>query len=189
MKILALDVATTTGICVGVSGADPRAWSISLGEAPGRGRLSKDEKAELEARRFNNALIMTQGLIEAHSPDLIVIEAAIGGPKASHYLIGLVACVRACAKNRGVKCKPANLGAIRKHFLGRSFSVSDFPHLKPVAAKLAIKVEVVKRCHLLGWDIGTDHDAADACALWDWACATHVSGHQAAPAGELFRHG
>lgn len=189
MKILALDVATQTGICVGETGADPRAWSISLGEAPDRGRLSKDAKAELDATRFNNALIMTQGLIEHHNPDLIVIEAAIGGPKASHYLIGLVACVRACAKNRGVKCRPANLSAVRKHFLGLALSVSDFPHMKQAAAKAAIKGEVVKRCTLLGWDVGTDHDAADACAIWDWACATYVRGHQAAPAGELFRHG
>lgn len=186
MKIVALDVATQTGICVGDSGADPRAWSISLGQAPHDRRMSKDERAELDALRFSNALVMTHGLIEHHQPDLIVIEAAIGGPKASQFLIGLVACVRGCAKNQGVKCRPANLSAVRKHFIGRSLSVSDFPHLKPAAAKKAIKGEVIKRCTLLGWDVDGDDNAADACAIWDWACANFVRGHQAAPGGELF---
>ncbi|MDE4303594.1 hypothetical protein PXK30_09745 [Phaeobacter gallaeciensis] len=191
MRILALDIATQTGIAVGDSGSQPRAWSISLGEAPDRGRLSKDAKAALDGRRFSNALKMTQGLIEHHSPDLIVVEAAIGGAKASHYLIGLVACVRGCAANRGVTCKPANLSTVRKHFLGRAISVNDFPYLKSKdAKKKAIKREVLKRCELLKWDVDGDDDAADACAIWDWACAEFARGYQAQPGGDLFRaHG
>lgn len=172
MKIVALDIATNTGICVGTPGADPKAWSINLGPPP-------------DERRFSNALRLTQGLIETHKPDLIVVEAAIGGPKASHYLIGLVACVRGCAFNRGIDLVAANLSAVRKHFLGRAFTVNDFPHLTKHGAKKAIKAEVMKRCELLGWPVETD-DEADAVALWDWACATQVQGYQAKPTGELF---
>lgn len=172
MRILALDVATNVGICVGESGADPRAWSVYLGDPP-------------DERRFSNALSMAHGLIENHNPDLIVVEAAIGGPKTSHYLVGLVACVRGCAYNRGVQVKSAALGTVRKHFLGKAIATRDFPHLKQAAAKKAIKAEVMKRCALLGWPVDTD-DEADAVAIWDWACAEFVRGHHAKPAGGLF---
>lgn len=171
MRIAALDIATTTGICAGEAGATPTWWEVNLGEPP-------------DGRRFSNILRLTQGILEAHRPDLVVVEAAIGGAKASAYLIGLVACVRGCAWNRGVRCEMAHLGSIRKHFLGRALTVKDFPALKPAAAKKAMKAEVVKRCHLLGWKVDTDNEA-DAVALWDYACAIYGN-TQAKPLGGLF---
>lgn len=173
MKILALDIASQTGICVGSSGAVPKAWSISLGKAP-------------QGRRFSEALKMTQGLIVTHKPDLVVAEAAIGGPKASAYLIGLVACVEGVCWNRGVKFEAAHIGTVRKHFIGKALTTRHFPHLKPAAAKKAIKAEVIKRCDLMGWDVGGDDNAADACAIYDWACATFSTSYQAKPLGGLF---
>lgn len=172
MKIVALDVATKTGICVGDSGAEPRAWSVNLGEPP-------------DDRRFSQALQLTQSLIAEHSPDLIVAEAAIGGPKASAYLIGLIACVRGCAWNRGVRFELAHLSAVRKHFVGKALTTKHYPHLTQAAAKRAIKVEVMRRCHLVGWKPDTD-DEADAMATWDWACATFAKGYHAKPQGGLF---
>lgn len=172
MKILSLDIATNTGICVGTPGANPKAWSVSLGQPP-------------EDRRLSNALKMTHGLIEAHCPDLIVVEAAIGGRNKPDFLIGLLACVRGCAWNRGVKLIQVYPSTVRKHFMGKSKTSRDFPHLKPAKAKLAIKEEIAARCRLLGWDV-PDLDAADAAATWDWACATQVRGFQAKPTGELF---
>jgi len=173
MKILALDIATNTGVCVGESGATPKSWSVNLGE----GR-SQDA-------RFSEVLRLTQGLIQTHNPDFIAVEAAIGGPKASHYLIGLVACVRGCAANRGVNCEGMHLGSIRKHFLGKSYTTKHFPHLKTADAKKAIKGLVMDRCRLLGWHV-EDDDAADAAALWDYTCATKVRKFQAVPTGGLF---
>lgn len=172
MKVLALDIATNTGVCVGQSGADPRAWSVNLGKAP-------------DAQRFSQALRLTASLLETHKPDLVAVEAAIGGPKASQYLIGLVACVTGVCWDRRVRCEPVHLGSVRKHFLGKSLTTRHFPHLKPAAAKKAIKAEVMKRCELLGWPVETD-DEADACAIWDYACATCVSGYRARPVGGLF---
>lgn len=172
MKILALDVATTTGICVGVAGADPKAWSVSLGEPP-------------DDRRFSNALAMTQGLVQTHDPDVVVIEAPIGGKHASAYLIGLVACIRGCCFNRGRKALSVYPATVRKHFMGKAKTSRDFPGVKPAKAKLMIKKEILARCHLIGWDV-PDLDAADAAAAWDWACATQVQGFQAKPAGGLF---
>ena len=176
MRILALDIATQTGIAVGDSTGAPRAWSIYLGPAP-------------NGHRFSNALRMAQGLIEGHSPDLVVAEAAIGGKNASAYLIGLVACVEGVCWNRGVKFHHAYPATVRKHFVGKALTTRDFPHLKPAAAKKAIKAEVIKRCELVGWDVDGDPDAADAAATWDWACAEFAPKYQAAPSGGLFRHG
>jgi Holliday junction resolvasome RuvABC endonuclease subunit len=172
VKILALDIATNTGICVGAPGANPKAWSVNLGQAP-------------EARRLSNALRMAHGLIETHKPDLIVVEAAIGGKNASAYLTKLLGCVEGCAYNRGVNLTSVYPATVRKHFMGKAKTSRDFPHLKPAKAKLAIKEEIAQRCRLLGWDV-PDLDAADAAATWDWACATQVKGYQAKPTGGLF---
>lgn len=171
MKIVSLDIATKTGIAVGVSGGDPRTWSVDLGQAP-------------DDRRFSNVLRLAHGLIETHRPDLITVEAAIGGPKASAYLIGLVACVRGCAFNRGVRCEAVNLGSVRKHFLGKHYTTRDFPGMKRAQAKRAMKRMVMDRCRLLGWHVETD-DEGDAAALWDYSCA-HFAGVQSSPLGELF---
>lgn len=174
MKIVALDVATQTGICVGRAGADPKAWSVDLG------------KGRSEDARFSNILRLTQGLIQTHEPDMIVVEAFVGGPKASAYLIGLVACVRGCAANRGIPVELVYPATARKHFIGKAMTGRDFPGLKPAKAKLAIKKVVLDRCHLLGWDV-PDLDAADAACAWDWACATKVKNYQAKPHGGLFK--
>jgi Holliday junction resolvasome RuvABC endonuclease subunit len=172
MKILALDVATTTGVCVGSSGAAPRAWTVDLGKSPIQ-------------RKLSNALVMTQGLITAHNPDLIVIEAPIGGKKVNQPLIKMVGCIEGCAFNRGVKTLPVNLASVRKHFLGKAFTKQHFPHLTEKAARVEIKNMVIRRCTAIGWNPEND-DEADAMALWDWACATQVRSYQAKPLGGLF---
>ncbi len=169
--VVALDIATQTGIAVGYPGGKPKAWSVDLGK--GRG----------EDARFSKALVLTHELIERHRPDLIAVEAAIGGKYASAFLIGVVACVRGVAANRGVPVRSYTSGSVRKHFLGRALAKRDYPALKPSAATKAIKGEVIARCRLLGWEVADDN-AADACALWDFACAT--AGFQTAPSGGLF---
>ena len=172
MKILALDIASNTGIAVGSVGSIPLAWSENLGKAP-------------DERRFSNVLRLTDRLIREHKPDFIAVEAAIGGKTTSHFLVGLVACVRGCAFNRGVPCEALHLGSIRKHFLGKALTTRDFPGLSHAKAKQAIKAEVVKRCNLLGWN-PPDHDSADAMALLDYALALKAPKYQARPLGGLF---
>lgn len=172
MKILALDVASHVGIAVGSSGGVPLCWSEYLGGPP-------------DDRRFSKVIRLTNHLIKTHQPDFVAVEAAVGGPKASAYLIGLLACVRGVAFMHGVACEPLHLAAIRKHFLGKHYGVRDFPGLNKGAAKKAIKAEVVKRCELLGWKV-PDHDSADAAAVWDYACAIKSPKYQAKPVGGLF---
>jgi Holliday junction resolvasome RuvABC endonuclease subunit len=172
MQILALDVATRVGVCVGSSGADPIAFEEYLGKA------SEDE-------RFSNVLRLTQNLIRDHRPDLVAVEAAIGGKTSSPYMTGLVACVRGVCANRRVRCESVHSGSVRRHFLGKALTTRHFPHLSKPAAKKAIKQEVIKRCHLLGFDVTTDNEA-DAVATWDYAQAKWGSHYQSQPLGGLF---
>lgn len=172
MKIIALDVATRTGVCVGNSGADPRAWSVDLGQPP-------------DERRFSQILKLTHGLIVEHKPDLIVVEAFIGGKNASAYLIGLVSCARGCAWNHGIRTETVFPATVRKHFLGKALTSRDFPGMKQARAKIAIKERVAAQCRAIGWTV-PDLDAADAAATWDWAQATKAPRYQAKPHGGLF---
>lgn len=176
MMIVALDVATRTGVCVGRRNEQPRAWSVDLGAG------------KAEAARFSAALALTHALIEKHKPDLIAVEAAVGGPKTSHFLVGILACVRGCAFNRGVAVETFDISSIRKHFLGKHISSVQFKHLPEKARKAVARKEaksaVMHRCRSLGYAVGDD-DAADAAALWDYAMAVRA-GRQAAPVGGLF---
>lgn len=173
---MALDIATSTGVAVGSSGGTPVAWSVDLRR--GHAKASEDV-------RFSEILRLSQGLIVEHEPDLIAIEAFIGGPRASAYLIGLVACVRGCAANRGIRVEMVFPATVRKHFLGKALTSKDFPGMKQAKAKLAIKERVAAQCRAIGWHV-SDLDAADALATWDWACATKARGYQAVPHGGLF---
>lgn len=173
MKVLALDVATQCGIAVGSSNRDPKCWSVDLGAGMSEGF------------RFSEALKLTHGLIATHNPDLIIVEAFIGGKNASAYLIGLVACVRGCAANRSVKCEMVFPATVRKHFLGKALTSRDFPGMKQAKAKIAIKERVATQCRALGWVV-PDLDAADAAATWDWGCATHAPSYHSQPHGGLF---
>lgn len=173
MKVVALDLATQTGVAAGDSGDAPRTWSVDLG------------RRQSEESRFAQAIDLTRDIVAKEAPDLIVVEAAIGGKHASAFLIGLVACVRGAARSLCVPVEVLHLGSVRKHFVGRSLTARDFPSLGPAAAKRAMKGVVMRRCEMLGWPVESD-DEADAAACWDYACATMAKGYQAAPGGELF---
>lgn len=177
MIVLALDLAGVTGVAVGSPGGQPAAWSVDLG------------KARSEDFRFSQALVLTQKLIQTHKPDLIAIEAPVGGPKTSHFLVGLVACVRGCAFNHRVKIESFNIASIRKHFVGGHITSSAYKHLDPKkrkgAAREAGKSLVMQKCRLLGWE-AEDDNAADACALWDAACSQLSRSHQISTIGGLF---
>lgn len=171
MMIVALDVATRVGVAAGRIGGDPVSSSVDLGAG------------KSEEHRFCRALKLTSFVIEKYQPDLLAIEAPVGGPKTSHFLVGLLACVRGEAQRQGVDSIIYPINAIRRHFLGRNLTVRDFPHMKTGAAKLAIKQSVIGRCEMLGWK-PRDADCADGLALWDYACAKH--GAVTVPAGGLF---
>lgn len=174
MKVVALDIATSVGIAVGVAGGNPKAWGKSLG------------KKSDESRLFSNALLLTDLLIEQFRPDVLVYEGAVGGTRTSHYLVGVIACVRGAAARRGVPAHGYNIGAIRKHFIGKHITSAQYPDLKPSRRKLQARTDaksaVRARCRQLGWG-DLSEDAADACAVWDYGCAMLSRAHQSQPIG------
>ena len=89
MMVLAFDVATTTGIAVGEAGGKPRAWAVSLGRGGD------------EPPRLAKALRMACAYIEKFKPDVVAVEAPVGGKDANALLIGLAACVQGEAARHG----------------------------------------------------------------------------------------
>lgn len=176
MRCLAFDVATITGVAVGNAGEKPRAWAVDLG------------KGGPELARLAKALRMTAFYIREHKPDLVAVEAPIGGKDAGPLLIQLAGCVKAEAARLGCRVVEYYPATVRKHFLGKALTSRDFPSKSKAAAKAAIKAAVVARCRLLGWDV-TGGDAGDAAALWDYACSLESRSHQMTSVPGLFEVG
>lgn len=162
MKVIAFDTATKTGVAIGSAGETPRAFSVDLGKVAWE-------------RRFSRILRLTRKVITEHKPDLVAVEAFVGGPKANTDLAGLVACVKGEADRLGVRVVSYYPATIRKHFLGGISTRSQ-----------KIKPQVMARCHMLGWP-SDDPDACDAMALWDYAMALESRAHQITTVGGLFR--
>lgn len=175
MKILALDVASTMGVCFGRPLTTPTTWTVDLSTA------GKDHKA-----RYAKARAFIRHMHKQLAPDLIAIEAPIGGPDASHYLIRLVGAIDDAAYDLGIQTVEYNIGSVRKFFLGKHFTKRDFPALTDAAAGKIIKGKVFSRCRALGWQVA-DLDQADAGALWDYACARESTAHQVQNLPGLFQ--
>lgn len=162
IKIVALDTATKTGVAIGSAGETPRAFSVDIGKVDW-------------CIRFSRTLRLTHKLITEHKPDLVVVEAFVGGPKANTDLAGLVACVLGEADRLKVRTASYYPATVRKHFLGGVSRSNRTP----------IKTQVFQKCTMLGWDVG-DTDAADAAALWDFAASMESRSHQMTTVGGLF---
>jgi len=153
MKILALDLATATGVAIGDAHGAPLCHTERLGQA-----------GQPHGARFSEALHMTRRLIEQHKPDLVVIESPIvtgvkGGEQRAQLAMGLRACVLAVCHMRGVKTSEYAVQSIRKHFIG-----------DPRAKRDRAKRLTIERCQRRGWHVSNDNEA-DACAVWDYARA------------------
>lgn len=160
MKVAAFDTATNTGVAIGSAGETPHAFSVNLGKVAWE-------------RRFSRILRLTRKVITDHRPDVLAVEAFVGGPKANTDLAGLVACVKGEADRLGVRVVSYYPATVRKHFLG----AGKVPN---------VKAAVMARCHLLGWKV-TDDNQGDACALWDYSMSLESRAHQVTTVGGLFR--
>ncbi|MDB5596228.1 MAG: hypothetical protein JWM36_3189 [Hyphomicrobiales bacterium] len=154
--IVALDIATTTGVAYGRVGEAPRFMSQSFRADTSdiSGHVDASAKAQVWAIDFLNTV----------QPDFLVIEAPLeftphgGNANTTIRLTSLVSIVGAVAKNLGYAVRFGKVSTVRSAFLGRGNGnlPGDFA-----------KREVMRFCLGAGWKPST-LDQADAGALWWW---------------------
>ena len=153
MKILALDLATATGVAVGDTSDRPWCHTERLSDA-----------GASHGARFRACMLATKKLVRQHEPDVIALEQAVatvmqGSPTRLHVALGLRASVLAMADYFGLRVEEYAVSTVRKHFIGHG-------KMKGKDAKAA----VIARCNKLGWIVENDNEA-DAAAVWDYARA------------------
>lgn len=161
-EILALDVASRTGIAEGVPGAAPRLYHQQFLKEHESGKGF--EHLETMAGR---ALVWMAERLQISLPARIVIEApppeqALQGQtnaRSTAVKIMLVGALAGVAAARGVPVRFRGIGQVRKHFIGRGNLPGD-----------VAKPRVKRVCELLGWE-PANYDQSDAAALWAFECA------------------
>lgn len=154
MRVLALDIATTTGWAVDRSGdGGPSPLTGTKRLAAGSADGARLGRAGLEFAKW------LDGMIRLHAVETVAIEApAMGGrgivmsAVTARMLIGLAFTAEVVAASADVPVWEAAVSTARKNLLGTG---------RPADGKKA----VVERCRLLGWQV-KDHNAADAACLW-----------------------
>lgn len=165
--ILALDLAVSTGFCIGRAGQRPVRTGCARLKGP------KDERGV--AGRNLGCLI--RDLCATDWPDMVVIEAAMHAAAKGEKGNGgfsvevawlLVGAVYGFCGPQGLRVEKAHVQTVRKHFTGHG----------RWGGRDEAKRAVVERCHLLGLMPRHRHDdnEADAIAIHDWACATFARG-------------
>lgn len=151
--IIALDPATTTGICHGTVGSKPRL-------------LTRCFRSKTDEDMYGAATVFFATFLKDKRPDLVCIEAPIqaawGKTNAQTTSItrGLYAIFTGIARAKGIEVARADIGTWRKYFIGRG-------NLKGKEAK----AQCVSLCAQLGWD-AEDHNAAESAGIWCWAGST-----------------
>lgn len=152
MRVMFLDIATSTGVAVDGPRESGRPFLASFhcgsdGPRPGR--------AFFEYERWLN------GMIERWRPEEIGYEAAITQKRGesalnsqvtAEKLLGLIAITKLLCYAHDLTPRACNIQKVRRHFCGNGH---------------ADKKEVWSRCLMLGWEPMTD-DEADAAAGWDF---------------------
>jgi len=147
---LALDLAGIVGwACGGLYDNRPQfgAWHLPFGQGEGARFCA-----------FENRLAY---FIEANSPDRIVVEkhlpaAAMNNDAAARQQLGLRAIAYSEAYRAATPISEIDVLTVRRDILGQG-----------VFARDRVKQEVVMWCRRRGWSV-PDHNAGDACVLWEW---------------------
>jgi hypothetical protein len=154
-RVLALDLASTSGWAVGEPGMLLAHGSINFGK-----------KASHEAI-FSNAWDWMQDKLGVYAPALVVWEAPLitsftrgrTTNDTTTVLFGLPAVMGLAAFKRGIyDIRKAETRAVRMHFIGQN------------PKRLIAKRLVMRQCVAQGWDV-TDDNEADALATWSYMCA------------------
>lgn len=159
--VLALDVASRTGVAWGRIGATPRFMTVKLtreGESS-----SMDGVAEAAARAiqwladFTRVERIDRAVIEAPVPEAALGQATNAWSTALKF--ALVGSFSGALKLRSVEVRFANIQAVRKFFIGKGNVRGDLA-----------KPEVMRICQALGWS-PANTDEGDAAATWLFECS------------------
>ena len=156
--IIALDIATRTGWALGRPSQAPRSGSQRFGQF-------HSDPHEI----FGAALKWFSEFLQQQEPrpDTLIVEQmlpplAMKGQTSRAVrdrLAGLHGVMLGVAQLRGVgEIAQASVGDVRSHFIGDR-----------MCRREQAKREVMLQCETQGWP-AQDHNAADACALWSYAC-------------------
>lgn len=155
-RVLALDLATTTGWAFGAPGSIPRCGHLRFAKtgAP-RAMVYRGFRDWLEAKW--NVRDEQPDLIVFESPAVPSIMAGKTNINTIKLLIGLTEHLEEWCHGK-CELQEARVADVRVHFIGQN--------MKSAMAKQ----RTLEQCQMLGWD-PQDFDEADACALWDFQCA------------------
>jgi len=156
-EILALDLATRSGWARGAPGTRPLSGSTQFGRANASDNAvfahAMTWASTLFERKPRPTIVIIEGLLPHHA------KQGETSQRTRDRLSGLHAIVRAAAHLHGIyEISTAGAQQVRRHFIGDGSLQRD-------AAKRA----VIHRCSKLGWN-PVDDNAADALALWSFAC-------------------
>jgi hypothetical protein len=155
MIVLALDLATNTGWAVDRdAGGSPLTGLYRL---IGGGRDRGHAFMKFDRWLFDMARQTKAELIAFEAP---IVGGAPTNIDMALLLIGLAAHVEMVAASLDIRAVNAAVSTVRKFFTGSG---------RPTNPKKA----TLDRCKQLRWDVGGDHNRADAAALWTYTKATN----------------
>jgi hypothetical protein len=170
--ILALDIATVTGVAEGEVGSIPLLYSEKF----------KTSKEDSHADVFGRCLKWMANRLDARNgqrkPDAVYIEAPLppGGhglkthPDVALRLLGMWGAMAGAVKcKRGIVYREASVQQVRRVFIG---------HGTVDGGGQEAKRRVMAMCRLLGWS-PNDDNAGDAAALWHYAGTRHAANYTA----------
>lgn len=150
MKILALDLARTTGVAVGDHSGAPVCSTHSLGPAKSSHALVCGE-----------AMRLINTLLTRHQPDAVAIESVYIDQRnpqkirAAILLHKIHGAVLGVCNVHGLHPFEYTAQECRKHFISAG-----------TLGRAEAKATVMSMCGVLGWKVDNDNEA-DACAVWE----------------------
>lgn len=158
MFVTGLDIATVCGGADGAPGTRPRTWTWDLHDA---GKRRADKLALLQAlcERYFRENKVDAFFYESGMTLGVAYRVGTADPVFA-LLRGAIGVVEACAGRAKIpRIEAIGVQEARKHLVGqRSF------------AKGKSKEIVFQHCRMLGY-APTNHDEADAIAIWSTGCA------------------
>jgi hypothetical protein len=175
--ILALDLGLRTGYALGAAGAQPAVNAIALGKSGDPHR----SVASALMRFLRVGLRDTKvSLVAFASPPTIPWHSAAHSHEATARLqYGLPMIVMAMCDEFKVPVEEIAESTVRKHFCGKAKFGGREETKRAVLSRAIILGMLPRGCE--------DDNMADACAVWDWACATHGGRSVSASAFSLFQ--